>query len=84
MVGTSRGCAGTALPEPFIAPTSDGGLQVEWKSSTGKELIIEVPPDEGPSGFLLIEPLPSGEEHETEGTLGQHYSLRALMLRLSD
>lgn len=73
----------SALPEPFIAPTPDGGLQLEWKSPQGKELILEIPPGPGEPTFLLVEPTTSGEERETQGTIGQPHSLRELLLRFS-
>lgn len=72
------------LPSPFIAPLPDGGLMVEWKTASGKELILEVSPAEEPTKFLLVEPVGSGQEIEVEGKLGEDYSLNELIRRLQD
>ena len=47
-------------PAPWVVPTSDGGVQIEW-ASCGLEIEIEVLPT-GPVQILLVEP--SGEESE--------------------
>ena len=47
-------------PEPWVVPTSDGGVQLEWASS-GLEIEIEILPT-GPAQILIVEP--SGEESE--------------------
>ena len=49
-----------AGPEPWVVPTSDGGVQIEW-ASNGLEIEIEVSPT-GPAQILIVEP--SGEESE--------------------
>ena len=49
-----------AGPEPWVVPTSDGGVQIEWASS-GFEIEIEIFPS-GPAQILIVEP--SGEESE--------------------
>lgn len=73
---------GEGIPLPFIAPSPDGGLELEWTTSSGKELMLEIPPEEGPVAFLLVEPTVSGEEEETEGTLGESYTLDEVIRRL--
>jgi len=57
---------------------------VEWKTESGKELILEVPPAEKPIMFLLVEPADSGQENEVEGKLGEDHSLVELIGRLKD
>ena len=47
-----------AGPEPWVVPTSDGGMQIEW-ASNGLEIEIEVLPA-GPAQILIVEP--SGQE----------------------
>ena len=49
-----------AGPEPWVVPTSDGGVQIEW-ASNGLEIEIEISPT-GPAQILIVEP--SGEESE--------------------
>ena len=47
-------------PEPWVVPTSDGGVQIEWAAG-GFEIEVEVPPT-GPAQILIVEP--SGGEFE--------------------
>ena len=47
-------------PEPWVVPTSDGRVQIEWASG-GFEIEVEIPPT-GPAQILIVEP--SGEETE--------------------
>lgn len=49
-----------AGPEPWIVPTPEGGLQIEW-ASDGLEIEIEILAS-GPAQVLIVEP--SGEESE--------------------
>ncbi len=57
---------------------------VEWKTDSGKELILEVPSDERSITFLLVEPADSGQEIEVEGKLEEDFSLDELIGRLKD
>ncbi len=45
---------GEDVPLPFIAPSGDGGLELEWTSVSGKELMLELPPGDRPVAFLLV------------------------------
>ena len=66
---------GESLPIPFISPAHDGMLVAEWKTDIGKELILDVPPDETLPGFLLVEPQSSGEEKETDAEIGDEWPI---------
>ena len=71
--------AGDVLPVPFISPAHDGMLVAEWKTATGKELILDVPPDETLPGFLLVEPSPSGDEFETDAEIGDEWPIERVI-----
>ena len=70
------------VPLPFIAPAGDGTIVMEWKTDAGKELILDVPPNDGPLTFLLVEPTDSGEELEIEETIGERWPLAQVIRRL--
>jgi hypothetical protein len=55
-------CGVGLLEEVFIAPCSDGGIQLEWTSESEIELVVKIPPSSKRSTFLLTEP--SGKEKE--------------------
>lgn len=73
---------GTSIPLPFVAPSPDGGIELEWKTTSNKELMLEIPPMEGWIGFLLVELNDSGDEQETEGKIGDLYTLEEVVRRL--
>lgn len=73
---------GESLPIPFIGPTRDGMLVAEWKTDAGKELILDVLPDETSPGFLLVEPQASGEEQETEAEIGDEWPIERIIRQL--
>jgi len=62
----------------FIAPTSDGGIEIEWELP-GKELILEIPPTGKLVSYLLVEIAETGEEVETEGTISNKEGLAQLL-----
>ena len=71
------------VPLPFVAPAGDGTIVMEWKTEWGKELILDVPPGDGPLTFLLVEPTEDGGELEIEDTIGEHWTLEQVIRRLS-
>lgn len=73
---------GHNLPVPSIAPAYDGMLVIEWNSAAGKELTIDIPANDDPSGFLLVEPQSEGEEIEIDEELGGKWSTTAVIHRL--
>jgi hypothetical protein len=73
---------GTSIPLPFVAPSPDGGIELEWKTTSNKELMLDIPPVEGHMAFLLVEPTDSGDEQETEGKIGEPYTLEEVVRRL--
>jgi hypothetical protein len=73
---------GEETPHPFIAPANDGTIVLEWKTPTGKELILDIPSDDEPVAFLLVEPKEPEGEVETEGVIGKPWALSELIRRL--
>ncbi len=74
---------GTVLPVPFISPTRDGRMILEWETEPGRELIIDVP--ESPERhirFLLVEPNKEGEETEIESEISDTWSIQGIVRRL--
>lgn len=67
------------LPSPFIGPTHDGMIVVEWTTDSGNELILDVPPDGASPGFLLVEPQASGEEQEIEAEIGDEWPIERVI-----
>ncbi len=62
-----RACtsSGFDLPIPFVSPTPEGGIGMEWKLESGKELLLEISSD-GSASYLLVVPRPDGEEEDRE------------------
>lgn len=52
----------------FVAPSSNGGIQIEWEFP-GKELMLDIPPSGESVTYLLVETTAAGEERETEETI---------------
>lgn len=50
---------------PLVAPTSHGGVGIEWSMESGRELLLEIS-SQGDISYLLVEPMPNGSETETE------------------
>lgn len=69
-------------PLPFIAPASEGTIVLEWKTGRGKELILDVPHGDEPISFLLVEPQGPEAEKETEGVIGESWTLVEVIGRL--
>ena len=61
------------IPEPFVAPCSDGGIQFEWDND-GRELEIVVSPDRLPLRYFHIQ----GDE-EGSGIISPDTQLKSLM-----
>lgn len=70
------------IPLPFIGPSGDGTLVLEWKTPAGKELILDIPLGEEPLPFLLVEPQGPEGEVETEGVIGETLTLAEVIRRL--
>ena len=74
---------GGALPHPFIDVAFDGRLVLEWETSEGRELIVDVPTSmEDPIAFLLVEVGPDSREIETPGEIGYTWTLQGIIRRL--
>ena len=74
---------GSELPVPFVSPTLDGGVGMEWKLESGKELLLEIEPDSSVS-YLLVIPRPSGGEDEYEEDIQRPEQLEYLFKNLKE
>jgi hypothetical protein len=73
---------GEALPVPFLSPTRDGRLILEWELEPGRELIVDVPkPPDAPIRFLLVEPEADGGEAEIESEISDKWSMQGIVYR---
>ena len=70
------------LKPPSIAPGYGGMIVAEWSGPAGTELILDIPAENEPPGFLLIEISPAGDELETDAYLGDAWSIQDLIARL--
>ena len=71
------------VPQVFIAPLVDGGLELEWDAASGNELMVVIPPEGTPVRFLLTTLNASGQETERDGTIPQHGTLSMLLGEVS-
>ncbi len=71
------------LESPFIAPLSDGGLELEWELDSGVELMLVIPPTGTDIRFLLDEPKSSGDIFASEGLLPKDATITELIGRLN-
>ncbi len=69
------------LSAPFVAPTSRGGVGLEWRFESGRELLLEVSPA-GNVSYLLVIPKSDGGEEKIEDTVGSHEELETLFQSL--
>ena len=70
---------GPTAGDPFIAPSPDGGLSLEWKVRGGNVLIIEVPPEPDEDSFLFIQRESPGQEQVIRGLVGQTHSIEDVL-----
>lgn len=68
--------------QSFIAPSANGGLAVEWDLPSGKELVLEIPPEGEPIAFLFADPTRVGGEKEKEGSIRQTEDLDEILLKI--
>ena len=74
---------GSDIPVPFISPTRDGRMILEWETEPSRELIIDVPGSpERRIRFLLVEPNKEGEETEIESEISDTWSIQGIVRRL--
>jgi hypothetical protein len=71
------------LDSPFIAPSPDGGLGLEWEMDSGAELALIIPPTGTDIRYLLDEPTSSGNIIQSEGMLQRDATLSELLVRLT-
>jgi hypothetical protein len=60
-----------------------GGVGLEWKLESGKELLLEVSPA-GDMSYLLVVPKPEGGEEETEDVVKGSQELESLFQIISE
>ena len=72
---------GFELPLPFVSPTGEGGIGMEWKLESGKELLLEVSSNAEVS-YLLVTPLPDGGEEEIDRDIQSNEDLDELFRTL--
>ena len=70
------------LKPPSVAPGYGGMIVAEWSGPAGSELILDIPAEDEPPGFLLVEISPEGDELEIDDHLGHAWSIQDLMDRL--
>ena len=63
----------------FIAPTADGGLELEWKRVSSKELTLVIPPAGKIVQYLLTTFDRNGEAEDQEGVLSGKVEIGALL-----
>ena len=71
------------VPQLFIVPLPDGGLELEWDAASGNGLMVVIPPEGTPARFLMTTFNASGQEIESDGTIPQHGTLAMLLHELS-
>ena len=62
---------------PFIAPSPDGGLSLEWKVRGGDVLLIDVQPDARPERFFIWRR--SDKEETRNGVIADAKSLQEVL-----
>ncbi len=71
------------IPAPFVSPTTSGGVGLEWKLGSGKELLLEISLT-GDMSYLLVEPRLDGGENEVEDHISNREELKRLLLALRE
>jgi len=74
LIRISSDLAPELISDVFIAPCSDGGIQLEWELNS-KELIIKITPDGQQQFFLFV----SSSGIEEEGAITSEAKLRNLL-----
>ena len=72
-----------ALSLPSIGALPDGGIVIEWKLATGKEMILDISA-EGEMGYLLVVPQLNGVEDELDEEIETWQELDAALRKLSN
>ena len=74
---------GSYLPIPFMSPSREGHMILEWETEPNRELIIDVPEyPEQRIRFLLVEPNKEGEETEIESEISDEWAIQGIVRRL--
>ena len=71
------------LSAPSIGALPDGGIVIEWRLATGKEMILEIS-GESDMGYLLVIPGDNGKEDEFDKEIGTWQELDVALRTLSD
>lgn len=70
---------GDQCKPPYIDPMADGGIELQWRGASGKELLLTIPP-EG-VGIRFLKPFVHvyGVSFEAEGTIPADAKLNELL-----
>ena len=66
------------IPSPFVAPRSDGSIQIEWEQGS-RYLELGIVPDSSSIEFLAMDETPEGDPIELEGIIELETSIRELL-----
>ena len=69
--------------EPSVGPLADGGLDIEWVSPAGNELLLEVPPGADYLNYVLSWKLADGSFLYRNGRLDDPQDVTALVRKLA-
>lgn len=75
-------CGISVLEEAFIAPCSDGGIQLEWTSESDNELILKILPSGEQDKYYLVESSREGDITEKEGIIRRPEDWKPLLDKL--
>ena len=79
-----KGLVREELRNPFIVPLPDGGVELDWTTDSGVELMIVMPPEGGDAEYLLETPTETyGEFESLEGLLTADIRLSDLVTRIT-
>jgi hypothetical protein len=69
--------------KPSLAPLPDGGIDIEWASAGGDELLVEVPPKGGALNYALSKRTATGGFVDKYGRLDSTESLADLICSMA-
>lgn len=71
-----------SFAQPFVAPSPNGGVQIEWYIPTG-EVELRIPPNGDPLTYSTVETTADGQEREVEETIPRTDSLARLLQKIT-
>lgn len=67
---------------PSLGPLADGGMDIEWFSPTGHELLVEIPPEGGQMNYVVSKRITLGSFEDRSGRLENPEEVAALIREL--